>query len=632
MAPAAIRIRPFVVTAKREDPIMNPVVELPSLRLATSEVSAREIEEQGAKTAVDAIKYVPGAWIETRGRKVKQFVSIRGQVYPYPEYSINGMWQREFHEMPYFFSAENIQNIEIVRSSAALLTGLSGLAGVIKIQTKSYEATETSLKAEYGSFARTRLHLAHGSKRETLQYGIGLGYDRTAGPEGKHAAETFYNLYGQLEWNPAQAVSIQGHFFHLNGSQQLTFAIPPATKALQDARIIYDPLKSSIAQIKAFVHPEENLSTEFQLSYAHRDPVVNTEDPKTHAITGVSEKDYEWSLQLLQTASLIGHNVIRAGGLYNRWISPNGKRFYTGRRNDIETYSFVIVDEHQFGALGVNGGIRWAKSLYNEFGAYDIEGSGTAFAKVPPILNEWQPALVQGTFGLTFAVTSGVSLEFNAAAGEINPRVGTLDTDFQVPKDETRYKFDLGLEKRWSTQGKVALTGFAVIQKDAILYSGTTYEAEDGRILEFYENQDQNQIGVELDSRFSLFGSLYMFFNVTGIRSRVLADGKWENNKKIPDLITNGGLMFDNGRLDGSLLIKYISRYQNNRFAQGGIWHDLGDYVSLDFTAGYAVGGKGQLRLYLEVVNALDSRYTTVVGYPDFGRQVMFGSRYSIRP
>jgi hypothetical protein len=39
-----------------------------------------------------------GALTETCGRPVKQFFSIRGQKYPYPDYALNGIWQQEFEQ------------------------------------------------------------------------------------------------------------------------------------------------------------------------------------------------------------------------------------------------------------------------------------------------------------------------------------------------------------------------------------------------------------------------------------------------------------------------------------------------------------------------------------------------------
>ena len=115
-----------------------------SILPAITKVSAVEIEKQGAVTLTDALKYVPGGWTETRGRKSKQFFSVRGQKYPYPDYSIDGVWQKEFEETAYVLSALDIESVEIVRSSNALVKGLSGLTGVIEVKTKKPERETVS--------------------------------------------------------------------------------------------------------------------------------------------------------------------------------------------------------------------------------------------------------------------------------------------------------------------------------------------------------------------------------------------------------------------------------------------------------------------------------------------------------
>ena len=142
------------VTVRTQSPLQlldSPQEEPDVLQSSITTVDRIQIEKQGAKTVLDALEFVPGAWTESRGRKVKQFVSFRGQKYPYPEYSVDGAIFREFHEVPYFFSVMDVESIEVLRSSASLLQGFSGLAGVIDIVPRRYETEETSWLAEYAS-------------------------------------------------------------------------------------------------------------------------------------------------------------------------------------------------------------------------------------------------------------------------------------------------------------------------------------------------------------------------------------------------------------------------------------------------------------------------------------------------
>jgi hypothetical protein len=90
------------ITAPKEyrSLLKEPYTEPFSLLPVISTISVRQIQKQGAINLIDAMTYVPGGLTETRGRQVKQFFSVRGQKYPYPDYALNGIWQQEFEELP----------------------------------------------------------------------------------------------------------------------------------------------------------------------------------------------------------------------------------------------------------------------------------------------------------------------------------------------------------------------------------------------------------------------------------------------------------------------------------------------------------------------------------------------------
>jgi len=190
-SPKTYEIDSVIIRARKEtrNLMARPYTEPNSLLPSISILKNEEIRKQGALNVVEALKYIPGALIESRGRQVKQFFSVRGQKYPYPDYAINGVWQKEFVELPYFFSTSDIEEIEIIRSSAALLTGLSGMAGLINIKTREYTSSETNLELEYGSYNSLHTHLSNGNKIGQFSYSAGIGYNKNDGPAGKHAKE-----------------------------------------------------------------------------------------------------------------------------------------------------------------------------------------------------------------------------------------------------------------------------------------------------------------------------------------------------------------------------------------------------------------------------------------------------------
>jgi outer membrane cobalamin receptor len=627
--PTVLQLQPIDVTARRyRDVIISPELESPALYTAISIVKKDQIQKQGAKTLTESMQYVPGGFVESRGRKVKQFFSVRGQTYPYPEYAVNGAWQREFHELPYFYSSADIETIEIVRSSAALLTGLSGLAGVIKIDTRRYEAMETSYSAEYGTFNSYWVRLSHGSTIGDVSYASGIGIQGTVGPEGKNAEERMVNLYGRMNWQASENLDLDFNFYHINGKRELALAEPPATTSLQTQIARYDPYRATLLNLKAFYQSGPGASSELQLTYANRDPrYISETDSEPIA---VSERDHEFGLNFMQAITLHKNNTLRFGGLYNHWAAPNGKRFYSGRKADLETISAVIVDEYRFGRLNLDGGIRWAKTYINEFGAFNINGVPGGFATVDPVVDQWEPGVFTGSLGGVYYFESPFSIHLNVSAGGIKPREGSLTETFEKPKNENRYKVDLGFQAMIKNIGQVTVTGFFVKQDNAIVLSDT-FHFDDGRIVEYYKNRNQDQVGIEIDARSSLwFNYLECFINMLAVYSRYEEGGEFINDATFPQFITSVGLYYGYDGFDINLFGKIVSGYENTRFAarvngRPPQPQPLGDYFLMNATIAKTFGETFKTRVYLEIQNLSDERYSTVVGYPDFGRRFTVG-------
>ncbi len=615
-----------VVTAQKElrNLLKAPYTEPFSLLPAISTITSDQIRKQGATTVIEALNYVTGGLTETRGRQVKQFFSVRGQKYPYPDYAVNGVWQQEFQELPYFFSASDIEEIEIVRSSAALLTGLSGMAGLINIKTKEYTVPEINADLEYGTFNSFHGHVSNGGKFGKIGYRTGIGYDKSDGPAGKHAEETMANFNAGIDWQLSERLMLKATLFYLDGKRQLRVAEPPADKKYLDMLQSFDPYKALISNIKISYRPTDKLSSELQLFYSFRNPTFNDEVKATAS----NEKDYETGINFMQSVVISKSNTLRFGGLYNRWIAPNGKRFYTGKRCDTETFSGVIVDEQQIGHFTFDAGIRWTKTLLNEYAAFNIEGEGGLFKNVTPITDSWEPGILQSSLGATWRTNNKLSFYFNAAAGQIQPRRGALNENMQELKNEARLKIDVSTVKKFGESGKMTLTAFGVLQENAIALSGTTYkDPVSGMIRELYVNRGQNQRGLEYEIVSpKLFNLINPFFNFTLMKSEMKKDGTMVRNWENPEFISSGGIYLDKKGVDLNILFKQVSLFKNQRFASvsAGL-QPLGDFVGIDVTGGYTFKSKIPVRCYFKVLNVNDKRFSTVVGYPDFGRMVYFG-------
>ncbi len=602
----------------------NPQLEPSALQISTTVIDRLQIETQNARTVTDALEYVPGGWTETRGRKEKQLFSVRGQRYPYPEYAVDGALFREFYEVPYFLSAEDVERVEALRSSAALLTGISGLAGVINIVPREYEQRETSWLAEYGSMDSYRVHVSHGQRVGDFSYGLGMGGSHTDGPEGRHGSEKMMDLFANAKWSPGK-FTIAGTAFYAHGERELVQAMPPAAAQYRNALQRFDPVQDVAGSVKVLYRPVDWASTQLTVGYSNRHNRFVAETNGVSQYT--SDYDHEWNWNIVQSIALSKKNVFRIGANYNHWVAPYGKRFYSGRRSDLETYSVAVVDEQSFGRLLVDGGLRYQRTYVNEYGAFNVEGTSTAFKKVPSVVNQWEPAEPSGSLGATYYLTENLSLRANFLAGAVEPMRGTVTADLTEPLTEHRTMVDMGFRLVRVPVGEFSLTGFFIRQKNAIVLSEQTTTVN-GQIMALYQNRDQHSKGLEFEFRSRpLMENLSVFFNMTAMDPQARINGTMRRDQETPQLIVGAGLMGKNRGFDYSVFWKYISGYENSRFAESSVPQPLGGFNTANLIVGRSFGAREKIRVYLEIENITNNNYSTVVGYPDYGRRFNVGIR-----
>lgn len=601
----------------------RPGRESAGLELANTVVDRAEIEAQGADTVIDALEYAPGAWVESRGRKVKQFLSFRGQKYPYPEYAVDGVLFREFHEVPYFLSAAEVERIEVMRSGAAMLAGNAGLVGLIDVVPRRYEARETAVKFEYGNLGTAHARVSHGGRAGNLSYGLGVDGYRTDGPEDRYGEERIANYFGGVSWRASEALSLSLNLFHIGGSRGLVLALPPATKKLQTSIEAFDPVQASFGTLNALYRPNQRLSTQVLAGYSDRH---NTSVAGTGAeATTTRDWDRELVLGVNQTIAFTGGNTLRVGTHYNHWVAPYGKRFYAGRRCDLETYSLAVTDEQRLGRLVLDGGVRYHRTYINEYGAFNIDENANPYRNVPPVMNEWEPPAWSANLGAGYYLGEFVSLHGNVSGGTIEPRRGTLDSALEPPRREERFMTDVGIRVANPRLGTGTFSVFLVQRRNGINLSGEILTVN-GRLLELYENRDQDSKGVEVDLRSRrLANTLQLFLNLTAIAPRIEESGTMRRDRELPRGITSGGLYASRWGFDLGMFWKHVSQYYSTRFSEGAIERALGGFNTLDAVLARRIGAAGRTRIAAEVRNVANRAYSTVVGYPDYGRRATIG-------
>ena len=238
--------------------LKNVNVEPVSLKASSDIVLRKDITGQKAVTLIDAMKFVPGALIETRGRKIKQFFSVRGQVYPYPTYAIDGVWQKEFYEVTYFLNSDNISEIKIDRSSSALLKSLSPLTGVVDVKSRKFSKKETDVSVRYGSLGTFDAGIIHGNSTEKVDYVAGLQFFGTNGPEGRNGRERVVNFSNDVNWKINDKVNTSFKIFYVDGNREFVRPVYPAAKKLMDSKEKYSPLTTLLLSSVTSFKPRDN--------------------------------------------------------------------------------------------------------------------------------------------------------------------------------------------------------------------------------------------------------------------------------------------------------------------------------------------------------------------------------------
>ncbi len=627
------QINEVAVIGKEEIPnlIELPSKEALSINTGITKISLADIQKQGSTTLLEALKFVPGGWTESRGRKVKQFFSVRGQKYPYPSYSLNGIWQKEFHETPYILSSGNIEEIKVIRSSAALIKSLSPLVGVIDVTTRKPVKEELDVSMKYGTLNTYQNEMGYSNLHKNMTYSVRVGGFGTSGPDRRNGKENIWNAQGNLNWKINERWDWSVNMIYVTGSRELVQPIEPADAKFMNRAEKYDPIHTMIVSSKLRYCQSSKLTSELDISFVSRNATYNNNNLSNGSLSKYKEEDFELTFNQLNTLKLSENNSLRFGALYNYWEAPEGKRFYSGNTARIHTISGVIADQHQFGKFVVDGGFRLTGEYFDQWGGFSIEGSGSKFKKVLPIKEEWQSVVWNTTLGLSYLCSSKSSWHYAIAAGIVTPRKGALTSQGEAPENETRMNFDLGYSRNIGHQGKASLTAFWVNRKNAIALNGSILELDNGDFMELYDNKDSRNYGVEAEFKSpTLWKALNLFTNVTYMKGEVQEESEWTKDDEMPNWVINMGANYQRNRWDANVFMHHVNAYKNDRFVSKTYLKEqgkapLGNYVTVDLNAGYMLHSKYKMRLFGEIKNVFDKKYQTVVGYPDYGTVVSIG-------
>ena len=626
---AAFRMDEVEATDCRwRDLVRAPWTASPGLQTAGTTVYRKDALRQQAAVVADALRHVPGARMEPYGPAVDPLLTVRGQRSPHPDYALAGVDLPAFRSLANLLPAADMERLEVMRSSAALLTGGSGLSGTVDLRPRRFAVAETSADVEFGSGDRRRLFLTHGNAGSGWSYGLTAQHHHAAGSDVRHTSQEMLYVRGSGYWQPAPRLDLQTHVMHLDGRVEAASAQPTAVSRYPQTLPSLDPFRATLVAAAAHWIPDARSAANLRFARADRSRTwLEDEDD-----AGVDADDREWALQSLYARELGRNNVVRVGGVYHRWGAPAEPENPLRHRRAGETWSVVAMDEHRWGSLLVDGGLRWSRTTRDEA---ELDGGAQSAPEqliVPPPHDPVDASVWRAQMGAAYCLPVPVSLHLNAGSGYVRPHGGGLDREEAEYANEKRLQLDAGVTAARAGWGRVTFTGYWMRRRDALEPGGSTVEF-DGRYMPRYVHRDHDHQGLELEIQTAPLARVAgVFGNWTVLRARTRQEGgTMVTDARLPRHIVAAGLLTRRGGWDLNLYTRYQSSHDSMPLKDTPGAPDrqpqtLAAYATFDVTGGYTAA-RLNARVYGSIRNLLDKQYEIVPGYLGHGRRYAAGLR-----
>jgi vitamin B12 transporter len=626
LAPAAETI---VVTATR-----NPVPgELSGSQVES--LSGEELETMQPAAANDALRFLPGAIVNTAGQRGGlASLFVRGGDSTYNKVIVDGVTINEpggtfdFGNLP----PTEADHVEFLRGSQSTLYGSDAMTSVVQIWTRngSTRIPEFRFGADGGNF------------------GTANGYASLAGARGRFDYNFFgdqFNTLGQ-GINNAYSNSLQG----ANVGVALTNEIALRTRFRHsnsftglpgewnfNGQALEPPDPSEHKQLNNFLGSTELTITQpsgwqhrfsgFEYNYRYQDinltgDSARSDDFKTHASDHINRAGFEYEGDYAEQSwghTTFGYRFEDENGVIGDLDFPPSTH---GLRLNDDVYGEQQIIWKRFSA------VAGARFIHN--GAFGNTG-------VPRVA----ATLLALRGGQLF---SGTRLRFSYAQGFKEPRLEETfaGPPFSVPntalKPERARAFEAGFQQSL-LRGRYS---FTATYFNNLFFNRIDYATNPVTFIGQYVNVDRSFVqGAEIEFQAQLRSRLSLNTGYTYTSTEILAAPECTPaNFCDPAILGVGRPLLRRPKHSASLLLNYlgthwgsslrgsfVGRRADSDFLNFGIDHAPG-YVRADLGGWYVLNSR--MTAYVDIENALDRHYNEVVGYPALTANFRAGMRFRI--
>ncbi|BBO85720.1 TonB-dependent receptor [Desulfosarcina ovata subsp. sediminis] len=605
-------------------------------------ITARDIQDQGARTLDEALELVPGL-IVREGAEGSPRIDIRGFRTRHVQLFLNGIpvvdtYDGQFD--PTLIPAEIISEIKVTTGGGSVLYGPGGNGGAIDIITKSGKrGLHGTVGGEIGEGERYlgKASLSGGGEKADFYLGVNAydrdkftlsrDFDDTDAEGGDYRANSDRertSLFGNTSYRLGERTQLGltvSHTTGENGKPAVTNSddADPFTKSPKYERI--DDLETSLVQV-AIDHKTAGpfewrgwgfFSQSEIEENRYDDDTYSTQDKKGAYHQNTDMKIYGASTQLRYHVGTVGNATLGLTAENDEWdvdgfsVGKSSTEDYSDER-DIQIYSVALEYEHQ---LGDRAGI--VVGYGHHFQDKDSGGSDDDFSYL---------------VGVSYDLTDATRVKANHARKIRFPSVKQLyDGDSANPDLDTEVTlhYEAGIRQMLPYGMSLGVTGFIIRAEDFI-------EKDESDPNEMNKNyQDLRFHGVETDLIVQPIDALRLRLAVGWLETEDRSDDSERDElQHRPEwtVSVDGRYRFDFG-LTASASLKYVAdQYFYDQDDEDPLEKKkLNDFTVVNVKLSQKIVASG-LEIYVGADNLFDEDYEESYGLPQPGQTVYGGVEY----
>jgi iron complex outermembrane receptor protein len=583
------------------EPVTSPYAVPRSSEIATEVITKEEIQAIHPQTLWDVFEQVPGMEVTYQGRQHLDFSNMRGT----GNYGVilDGMYVTGTDRLLATFPVELIESMTIVRDATAITLGPltnfgsgtgSSNQGFVVIKTKRASKLEGGFVTGYGSFHTEKAHVYQGAKIGKFDYRMAATHNSSLGKTNWYNGSRNNSFLFRGGYTGS---TFNGDIFYYTSRGMRQFQrgdilLPTKTKkgldwskvgTLDNAKWKIDPMTSNMVAVNLSKSWSDTQTTTF--NYAYNALKVTSVQDSFIPGSKVTEQDQDSRGQSIGLRHVINshNNILKFGGQYLEYVSPDGLAPRIGRRVDEQMYGLYIQDEYHMlnDRLTFDAGIRMDKKHYDNS------------PETGEPLDEWAKETYAYAFGASYKLTKIFTLtgryaysENSMGSYQVSPSGGALP-------NEKRSRYEAGILASchpffnpWLTiyyydtkDEKVSATGKDPLAGNIV---SSYIDPATGEEVNFVEASDVRTKGFEL----GISGQIMKPFTYRLQYSYVETDNH-DLNRSISHNLISGRLSYRYKNFDANLMGRYVGPKYTSSSPMGVANCKLADYTRIDANVAY---------------------------------------------